>query len=272
MAWSKIDDLWLGHPKVRTAGPLGELLHMRSIVWCSRHLTDGVIPRGALDELMAGLSRLLKAEKLTADALIKRLLKAKLWERHAEGYAVHDYLVYNPTAAKEEARLQGNAARQKSFRDRRRNGQRNALRNGQVTPAPSPFPCLSDEKDLSLVVEPGRPNPGGEPASTMVEAKDAGASRGGDPEVNTVYAKYREAYEARWRQPAPLEPDDERRLERRVRSLIDKASVDQVIRLVQYGATQGTKYQREKGRYDLGAIIRMENWACLQNAAYQEAI
>ncbi len=52
MAWAKLDDQLLNHPKFLAAGLDGQLLFMKSIVYCAQYLTDGFIPQAAIDSIM----------------------------------------------------------------------------------------------------------------------------------------------------------------------------------------------------------------------------
>lgn len=89
MAWVKLDDQFADHPKIIKAGPLAGWLYICGLTYCGRYLTDGYIPRGQVRKL---------ADVDDATALADRLVAVGLWEEIEDGYVVHDYLEYNPTA------------------------------------------------------------------------------------------------------------------------------------------------------------------------------
>ena len=93
MPWAKLDDGYLTHPKAMRAGIEGRALHVAAILYSSRELTDGQIETGVLPGL-GGLAGVKNAAK-TAELLVI----LGLFERTATGYAVHDYLDYNPSRA-----------------------------------------------------------------------------------------------------------------------------------------------------------------------------
>ena len=45
MSWFKMDDQFPTHPKVMRAGPAAAWLYIAGGCYCTRHLTDGLIPR-----------------------------------------------------------------------------------------------------------------------------------------------------------------------------------------------------------------------------------
>jgi hypothetical protein len=96
MAWAKFDDNFYDHPKVikiwrRNPASLG--LHVRAITYCSRHLTDGIIPAAVVESL----SPLQRDREEQVAALIEE--QAWYWDEASESFAIHDFLDYNPTRA-----------------------------------------------------------------------------------------------------------------------------------------------------------------------------
>lgn len=89
MAWARIDDQFPDHPKVVQAGPLGLAMAVAGICYASQYLTDGFIPR-------AKVRRLIDVDN--ALEIADTLVKVGLWEEIADGYQIHDYLEYNPSA------------------------------------------------------------------------------------------------------------------------------------------------------------------------------
>jgi hypothetical protein len=99
MTWVRIDDSFTDHPKVLAAGPLAALLQLRALCYSSRHLTDGFIPAGAVQGLIADLGhpRSEASGQASAQGLAwpEAMVEAGLWEKKKAGFLIHDYLNYN---------------------------------------------------------------------------------------------------------------------------------------------------------------------------------
>lgn len=90
MSWVRLDDKFPGHPKVKAAGKTAAWLHVAGLCYCAQHLTDGKLSESSL----VGLGQFSGAQ---ARKLAERLVEVGLWERNGTGYAIHDYLAYNPS-------------------------------------------------------------------------------------------------------------------------------------------------------------------------------
>jgi len=93
MPWVRLDDSILDHPKLINAGPMAERLYIRSIVWSSRHLTDGAVPKKAVDHIC-------RWDGVTAPSNVElagHLVEAGLWHPTEEGWAIHDFADYQPS-------------------------------------------------------------------------------------------------------------------------------------------------------------------------------
>jgi hypothetical protein len=101
MAWVRLDDQVPQHPKVLRAGPSASWLWVCGIAYCSRHLTDGIIPAEALSTFGVPGARRLAA----------RLVEIGLWHRAGSGFQVHDYHAYNDHAEDVKARRKATASR-----------------------------------------------------------------------------------------------------------------------------------------------------------------
>ena len=88
MAWIKIDDNLIMHPKIIAAGDEAIGLWVRLLSYAARYLTDGKISYPVVKSLIG--RRYL---------LVKSLLKAGLLEDNGEFYTIHNYLKYNPSRA-----------------------------------------------------------------------------------------------------------------------------------------------------------------------------
>lgn len=145
MAWLRLDDHFLEHPKVVGLTDRQLRVHLAVMLYCQRYQTGGAIPRTALSHLGA------------TPATVSRFLELALWDEQDGLLRVHDFDRYNP-------RDPTNAARQKRYREALRNGQSNAPVTEPVTsdvtvlaragtrarsPSPSPSP---KEKTQALPV------------------------------------------------------------------------------------------------------------------------
>lgn len=94
MAWARVDDGFVDHPKIlriwnRCPGAIG--LHVRAIAYCSKHLTDGYIPKVAVE--------VLSPVRSDRDEQIAALLEEEAWYEDGPGerFVIHDYEDYQPT-------------------------------------------------------------------------------------------------------------------------------------------------------------------------------
>lgn len=97
MIWSRLDDTSIDHPKILGLSDKAFRLWVSSIVYCSRHLTDGHLSDAAIT-LLGGHVRAADAHQ--PRALVEELVSARLWDRaEGGGLSVHDYLDYHPSRA-----------------------------------------------------------------------------------------------------------------------------------------------------------------------------
>lgn len=164
MAWARLNDGIFDHPKCIDAGEDATNLFVRSIVWCSKQLTDGRIPKAALRVL---------TQRRDADALAAKLLEVGLWEDRDGAWWVHDFLDYNPSRESVEGRRAdvsakrsaagkaGNAKRWGSQDDRKAiaNGSQTDRKSSQpvianASPRPVPSPPQEEEEDKTSNSQP----------------------------------------------------------------------------------------------------------------------
>jgi hypothetical protein len=124
-------------PPMLKAGLLATTLWWKGMSWCSEHLTDGAIPRGALYALLQlqGIHEVTTLEDgttvckpVTIEELAARLVMAGVWEKTEDGWQVVDYLAFQSSKADVEAQrarqreksAKGVAARQRRAEERRR--------------------------------------------------------------------------------------------------------------------------------------------------------
>ncbi len=94
MSWVRFEDNFSEHPKVLAVSDAAFRLHVRAVSYCSRLLTDGWVTRAALCSLKPGR---------WGERLANELVAATLWEARGDGYAIHDYLHYQPSRQQVEA-------------------------------------------------------------------------------------------------------------------------------------------------------------------------
>lgn len=108
MTWFRLDDGWLMHPKVQSAGHYGRALWMAGGLHCAAQLTDGRIEKGIV--------RVLAAQAEVPVSAAKKLVAAGLWIDEGDHYQMHDYLDYQPSKEQVEAERE----RWRSSKQRRR--------------------------------------------------------------------------------------------------------------------------------------------------------
>jgi len=147
MPWVRKDDQMPIHRKVSPLSDAAYRLDDEAMCWASRNGTDGRI---AADEL-AGISK--RGTRRIADELVAR----RRWHRagdppcpsehcaapYADGWVIHDYLEYNPSASEVREVRRRKAERQRNWRAARsasrsasRSGERDALQDMPVEGAP----------------------------------------------------------------------------------------------------------------------------------------
>lgn len=108
--WLKLDDSMVEHPKCVDLTPFAWTLWLHAISYCSRNLTDGLIPQAMLPRLCS----VNDPAKAAAE-----LVDAGLWRVTGDGYQVHDYLDHQRSRAEVEADRTAAAERQRRSRERR---------------------------------------------------------------------------------------------------------------------------------------------------------
>jgi hypothetical protein len=86
MVWTKLDDGIYDHPKLLSVSPATGWVFIAGLAWAGRHLTDGVIPAGALPVLRGTPEQ------------AGELAGAGLWEPVEGGWRIHDYGQHQPSA------------------------------------------------------------------------------------------------------------------------------------------------------------------------------
>lgn len=93
MPWVKLDDSFWANPKVETVGNEAAGVYCRMLSYCGQSLTDGFIPGGVAEFILA-------RKKKPLDAL----LDAGLIVAAPYGWRIPDYLDFNPSKEEVEAK------------------------------------------------------------------------------------------------------------------------------------------------------------------------
>ena len=92
--WTKLDDGFGDHPKLAALSSDAFRLHVRSMCYAGRYLTDGKVPTAFVAS--------------APKSLVEELVSGGLWEVVSGGWMIHDYLDFNRSpeeiAAYREAR------------------------------------------------------------------------------------------------------------------------------------------------------------------------
>jgi len=144
--WSKLYDQLPEHPKILAAGPTAGWLYVCGQAYCSRHLTDGRIPKDAVPMLS-----MLKRWRKDVDSL----LKSGLWHDEKDHYQQHDYCEMQRTASDVTAMRYANKERQRKSRLSRCD---NSVSHGEVTLAEVELEKSTDKLPMS---GPSGPDVGG---------------------------------------------------------------------------------------------------------------
>ncbi len=113
--WVKLDDDFFENPKTGPLSKSAKLLYLAGLTYCAKSLTDGRID-----------ARGVKVVRALAEASAKTVAEleaAGRWEKNGNGYIVHDYLDYNPPAAKVLAQRKAARERMNEARSGERSGE-----------------------------------------------------------------------------------------------------------------------------------------------------
>lgn len=143
MAWVKLHDGAMQDLKISGLSDSAFRLWIRGLCYCQTALTDGLIPHSALRDM--------GAKRKDVDELATPVVpgRAPLWERIDQfGFKVHDYLDWNDSREKVQARKLKAKDRKTAFEERKKHTHTNAVPNA-VLPASAGFGlvCSSDSED-----------------------------------------------------------------------------------------------------------------------------
>jgi hypothetical protein len=99
--WTKLDDGFFLHRKVIRLEPSAKLLHVAALVHCAGNLTDGLLTPADV--------RIVSAHAGVEETHVEALVSAGLWEIRTDGFQIHDWHDFNPSAADVKAKRRENA-------------------------------------------------------------------------------------------------------------------------------------------------------------------
>ncbi len=113
MAWIRLDDDYINHPKFTVLSHLAFRLWHEGMSYCRKAMTDGVISAAALRSFRYG-------QKPAVKELTTPLHEgtSPLWELHDAGYRVHDYLDWNPSHEEDQRDREAAKKRMRAYRGR----------------------------------------------------------------------------------------------------------------------------------------------------------
>jgi hypothetical protein len=138
MSWVRVDDKAWSHPKFAGLSGNAVRLWLFATCWSAGHETDGKLPKVVL--------RILGAAPKDAAALVD----AGLWHKTEDGWGIHDFLEYQPSAADNRTRREAKAQA----------GRAGGVKSGQAR---------AEAKTKQVLPPDGSKNEAG--ASGLVEAK-----------------------------------------------------------------------------------------------------
>jgi hypothetical protein len=106
--WVRLDVDYFGNPKTLAAGRDGRDLHLASICWTARFLTDGRIPASAVASIAAEAGVTRRAADL--------VVAAGLWTPNGDGYVLHDFVEMNGSRSAVELDRERWRERQRRYR------------------------------------------------------------------------------------------------------------------------------------------------------------
>jgi hypothetical protein len=109
--WTKIDDQFHSHPKVRAAWkaePASIGLYARALSYATAYLTDGHIDAQFVTDLFPSKARRQRATTALVDT--------GLWVPNGDGWEIHDYLKYHASREEQIARTDAREAKREANR------------------------------------------------------------------------------------------------------------------------------------------------------------
>ncbi len=167
MPWVRLDESFADHPKIERAGPLAAWLHVAALCYCSRHLTDGRIPKAKAIRL---------ADIPDPAEHVAALLREGIWTEDGSDYVLHDYLDYQPSRSDVEAERSAARARMAKKRSVARSPEVPPNENGSSgapsRPDPTTTPLSSSGNSRGTRPPVDNPDDDGIPAAVWTQVAD----------------------------------------------------------------------------------------------------
>lgn len=112
--WVRLDIDYFDNPKTVAAGRDGRDMHLASICWVARFLTDGHIP----PESVPTIARHAGVTTRATAAAVGRVVDAGLWIPNGHGFELHDFLAMNSNRDATERQRDQWRIRQQRKRDK----------------------------------------------------------------------------------------------------------------------------------------------------------
>lgn len=143
MTWFKVDDKFHSHPKTLMAGNAAVGLFVRLGSWSGEHGTNGVIPKAV-------------ALSFGGKREVQSLVSAGLLDPTDDGWVIHDFLDYNPSAEKvADVRSKRAAAGAQGGKQKASKLLANAIAESCPDPEPVPIVLQTDDDSESVAPESG---------------------------------------------------------------------------------------------------------------------
>lgn len=196
MPWFVVDDNADSHPKMIAAGNAALGLWLKAGAYASRHLTDGIVP-GVVARMYSNGSR----------TQVAKLVAAGLWHEHghacrhpkckqpaAGDYAIHDYLVYNPSRVEVERKRERAAEKKRKQRAVQSSDQPlpdpdESRHGGDGDQGAPPRPARRDMHEQRPIAEDWQPSDEDVQAAQLARA-DAGRSQLTPQQLDAVTRKF----------------------------------------------------------------------------------
>ena len=149
MSWVRIDDKAWCHPKFAGLSGNAVRLWLYALCWCNAQQADGHVPKSMIRTFGSSAKD------------VEALIMAGLWEATDDGWVFHNYLRYQPSKAKIEAKREQISNRVTLHRKRSRNIvtlEAGAEPVTQVYASPQSQSQSQDQRDPPVVPQPGDAN------------------------------------------------------------------------------------------------------------------
>ncbi len=151
MSWVRLDDNVGDHPKVIAAGDVAFAMWVKAVAYAAKHLTDGFIPEAVIPRLTNHRAPRQVAAELVRVGLFDEVTegspsddggtteaRARRDGGSSKGFRVHDYLDWNPPAAKVRAERESERQRKAKAREKQGRDEKGQVTSGVSPPARPP--------------------------------------------------------------------------------------------------------------------------------------